>query len=130
MAEDLFHPPAGRWTFVHKARVVQAVAAGRLTLVEVVNAGISVEEFVGWQQALAAYGQLGLRATDPFPLSRETIRRAMTYLCADLGVAYLLSPEGAAITCGRCGMTSYNPHDVAARYCGHCHVFHEDREGG
>lgn len=23
-------------------------------------------------------------------------------------------------------MTSYNPTDVAARYCGNCHQFHDD----
>lgn len=26
-----------------------------------------------------------------------------------------------SFTCPRCGMTSYNPTDVAERYCGHCH---------
>lgn len=25
--------------------------------------------------------------------------------------------------CPRCGAVSYNPHDLAARYCGRCHVF-------
>jgi hypothetical protein len=33
---------------------------------------------------------------------------------------------GGAITCHRCGHTSYNPTDVAQRYCGHCTLFHED----
>jgi hypothetical protein len=27
------------------------------------------------------------------------------------------------LVCRRCGMTSFNPHDVAERYCGRCHVF-------
>jgi len=27
-----------------------------------------------------------------------------------------------SITCGRCGMTSRNPDDIAASYCGHCHA--------
>jgi hypothetical protein len=31
-----------------------------------------------------------------------------------------------SITCPRCGWTSHNPHDVAERYCGHCHVFLDD----
>ena len=31
-------------------------------------------------------------------------------------------------TCPRCGWTSHNPHDVAERYCGHCHVFLEDEQ--
>jgi hypothetical protein len=29
------------------------------------------------------------------------------------------------IDCPLCHWTSYNPNDVANRYCGHCHVFHE-----
>lgn len=32
------------------------------------------------------------------------------------------------ITCPRCGWSSHNPNDVAQRYCGHCHVFHDDLE--
>ena len=30
-----------------------------------------------------------------------------------------------SITCPRCHMTSYNPNDIEARYCGNCHAFHE-----
>jgi ribosomal protein S27AE len=123
---DLLHPVAGRWTHNAKARLVEAVAAGELTLVEVVNAGISVEEFVGWERAFAAHGRKGLRVTFAMR-SWEMIRLAMIGLCAELGLAYMLSPDGQAITCGRCGMTSYNRRDVAARYCGNCHVFHEDQ---
>jgi ribosomal protein L37E len=26
-----------------------------------------------------------------------------------------------SITCPRCGLTSYHPHDVAQRYCPNCH---------
>jgi ribosomal protein L37E len=39
---------------------------------------------------------------------------------------YVISDDGRAITCRRCGLTSHNPNDVAQRYCGRCHVFHED----
>jgi protein-arginine kinase activator protein McsA len=28
-----------------------------------------------------------------------------------------------SITCPECGMTSYNPNDVAEGYCGNCHAF-------
>lgn len=28
---------------------------------------------------------------------------------------------GPSITCPRCGMTSWNPHDVQEGYCAHCH---------
>lgn len=28
--------------------------------------------------------------------------------------------------CPRCQMVSYNPNDIANRYCGNCHVFEND----
>lgn len=28
--------------------------------------------------------------------------------------------------CLNCGRVSYNPHDVEQRYCGACHVFHDE----
>ena len=39
--------------------------------------------------------------------------------------AYTIAPDGASITCGRCGRTSHNPNDVVQRYCGACHAFHD-----
>jgi hypothetical protein len=33
---------------------------------------------------------------------------------------------GAAIQCLLCNQISYHPRDVAERYCGRCHVFHDD----
>jgi hypothetical protein len=39
---------------------------------------------------------------------------------------YSIAPDGKSITCQRCGLTSHNLHDVEHRYCGHCHVFHDD----
>jgi hypothetical protein len=39
---------------------------------------------------------------------------------------YTISDDERSITCQRCGLTSHNPHDVSERYCGRCHVFHED----
>ena len=41
-------------------------------------------------------------------------------------VSYVIAPDGASITCGRCGATSHNPEDVAQHYCGECHRFHDD----
>ncbi len=32
----------------------------------------------------------------------------------------------STITCLTCGLTSFNPTDLAEKYCGACHVFHED----
>jgi len=31
-----------------------------------------------------------------------------------------------SITCPNCGRTSYHPEDVRLRYCGHCHVYHNE----
>lgn len=31
-----------------------------------------------------------------------------------------------SITCLDCNRTSYNLNDVRHRYCGHCHVFHDE----
>ena len=31
-----------------------------------------------------------------------------------------------SITCLLCHHTSYNSNDVAQRYCGYCHLFHEE----
>lgn len=39
---------------------------------------------------------------------------------------YTIVPDGRSITCRTCGLTSYNPNDVAQRYCGRCNVFHHD----
>jgi hypothetical protein len=60
---DVLHPSKGRWTLKRKADLVQAVHAGKLTLVEVVDAGISIAEFVGWERAFKAHGRDGLRVT-------------------------------------------------------------------
>jgi hypothetical protein len=40
--------------------------------------------------------------------------------------AYTIAPDNRSITCRRCGLTSHNPNDVAQRYCGGCHVFHDN----
>ena len=37
-----------------------------------------------------------------------------------------MSEEAASYTCPKCGRTSYNPNDVANKYCGYCHEFEED----
>jgi hypothetical protein len=40
---------------------------------------------------------------------------------------FTLSVDGrVSITCKRCKRTSYNLNDVEQRYCGYCHVFHDD----
>lgn len=39
---------------------------------------------------------------------------------------FTIASDGQAITCLRCKRTSHNENDVEQRYCGYCHVFHED----
>jgi hypothetical protein len=51
--------------------------------------------------------------------NRVTLRASQGYVIRD-------DLEGRSITCLACGRTSHNTHDVQHRYCGHCHVFHED----
>jgi len=41
-------------------------------------------------------------------------------------MSYTISPDGKAITCHKCGLTSHNLNDVANRYCDKCRVFHDD----
>jgi ribosomal protein L37E len=41
-------------------------------------------------------------------------------------MSYTISPDGKAITCGQCGLTSHNLHDVRHRYCGKCNIYHDD----
>jgi hypothetical protein len=36
----------------------------------------------------------------------------------------------AGIQCLRCRMISYHPKDIAEKYCGFCHRFHEDLPRG
>jgi hypothetical protein len=31
-----------------------------------------------------------------------------------------------SIVCPRCGRRSYNVNDIRQRYCGHCHMYHDD----
>jgi ribosomal protein L37E len=38
-----------------------------------------------------------------------------------------ISGELLAITCLRCGRTSYSRGDIDNRYCAHCKMFHDDQ---
>ena len=42
-------------------------------------------------------------------------------------MTYTILNNGRAITCRICGLTSYNPHDVEHRYCGKCHIVHDEQ---
>lgn len=37
-----------------------------------------------------------------------------------------MNVQTPSITCPHCHTTSYNANDVAQRYCGNCHAFHDD----
>ncbi len=39
---------------------------------------------------------------------------------------YRLLDNGQRIWCLVCGLVSHSPGDVHQRYCGHCHLFHQD----
>lgn len=39
---------------------------------------------------------------------------------------YEILAHGRAIYCRVCGRTSWNANDVAHRYCGACHAYHDD----
>lgn len=40
--------------------------------------------------------------------------------------SYDIAKDGKSITCHTCGRTSHNLNDVRNRFCGWCHVFHQD----
>ena len=42
--------------------------------------------------------------------------------------SFEISGDGKSIKCLACTRTSHNVNDVTNRYCGHCHVFHEDHK--
>jgi hypothetical protein len=62
-----------------------------------------------------------------FPAAAEEMATLASLVMAEEGVRYWISPGGDSITCTKCRRTSRNPQDVAQRYCGHCHVFHDDQ---
>lgn len=35
-----------------------------------------------------------------------------------------------SITCPRCGRSSHNINDIKEKYCGNCHMFHEEMNRG
>jgi ribosomal protein L37E len=49
------------------------------------------------------------------PIVRPPVHTTFTFVASD---AHL------GIKCERCGLTSYNPNDIAYLYCGKCNAFH------
>jgi hypothetical protein len=40
---------------------------------------------------------------------------------------YEITAAGKAIRCLICGAISYHPKDIEERYCGRCHIFHDEK---
>jgi len=57
--------------------------------------------------------------------ARQAVRDLAQYY-PGVPVRYVDNPNRKCITCPRCGMTSYNPNDIRERYCGACHMFHDE----
>jgi len=61
---DLPPPDTKRWVISRKAAVVAAVRGGLISLDEACERyALTLEEFLGWQDAIARFGLPGLRAT-------------------------------------------------------------------
>lgn len=41
-------------------------------------------------------------------------------------ISYMLNFQETVLFCRLCGHASANPEDVKNRYCGHCHLFHDN----
>lgn len=73
-------------------------------------------------------GDCGHRHVSTYSTCEENVAT----LCSDCGVwptvdeiNAAMTAVGRSITCPVCSMTSYHPEDIAQRYCGNCHQFHE-----
>ncbi|MBT8457784.1 MAG: DUF1153 domain-containing protein [Rhodobacteraceae bacterium] len=61
---DLPDPGTRRWVASRKAAVVRAVAYGLISRPSALEEyGLSEEEFTAWQSAVAAHGEVALKAT-------------------------------------------------------------------
>lgn len=63
----------------------------------------------------------------PDPARGAPLRYFLRTLDPVNGVAQYTS--NLAIVCPTCGRASYNPNDIAHRYCGNCHMFYADMPG-
>lgn len=56
----------------------------------------------------------------------STAERLRAYKAIYHRQTYEIAEDLNSIRCLVCGLTSHNPNDVMEKYCGFCHVFHED----
>jgi hypothetical protein len=73
-----------------------------------------------WWHRIKGFG-LDLSKPEPEPKPEPKPRPPQT------PARYTISPDGHSITCHTCGRTSHNLNDVRERFCGNCHVFHDER---
>ncbi len=87
--DDLPPPNIRRWIAQRKARVVNAVQTGLLSLDEACERyGIPIDEFLSWQRLFDEHGLQGLRATRLQKYRLSTKGEGMTNTeSADMGAA-------------------------------------------
>lgn len=93
------------------------------------------------QRVIAEIGRLGLediQARRPFwwrweafwQVSYEKMLFSFRPVKSFFADSPMLQPgkteDWPSITCPDCGLTSYNPHDIAQKYCGFCHWWTSD----
>lgn len=68
----------------------------------------------------------GASARSPVHSDGEVTRLAFVHNDGCPIVERLLRDEPPSFVCPLCGFRSYNPNDIAMRYCGGCHMFLDD----
>ena len=122
---------------------------GRKGIIKTMPAIELIEEDDGWRCPNCGYFFRALVGYDKPPTGcedcgasltgRRIIRPIRTCVCCDVllmggatvhkpgcEIGKLIDEKFPSIRCPRCGMRSYNPHDIDQRYCGNCHAFHDD----
>jgi len=59
-------------------------------------------------------------------MPKFNLPKASKLISATVHYRLLASGPLSGIQCLTCGKTSWNPNDVANKYCGKCHRFHGD----
>lgn len=73
---------------------------------------------IAYERATAVY----------FPDPAKDMAELASAVLTGEGVRYWIAPGGDSITCTKCRATSRNENDVVNRYCGNCHLFHDEAE--
>lgn len=125
-----------------KARLIQAVVEDQARLRDL---KIPFQLDVASLMCIVGCLQVAMRhpanTGGPFAVTREFVDQTIERMRAEgahaiadmmeLGdnqeydASFAILENGLAIKCLHCGMTSHNPNDVAFRYCGNCHRFHD-----